>query len=312
MNIIAIFAQYTFETYSMKNLILCTGFLLILIFAACDKAPEASFTVSTRTAKVGEAVAFTNTSVNGASYRWDFGDGEISSAESPVHTFKQAGTYNVTFEVTSKKGKKNDMAGAEIVVTGAPAPSIPVPDFTYSPNPAYLGTNITFNDNSTNTPNAWSWDFGDGNSSSAQHPTHVFALGGTYAVTLSASNAAGEQSITKNIIVTNQAAALAGVYDVTDVITGQTFNYTNTFTVSTTVNNRIMTDKFGDYAGGAVYFEINGSNVTLPSQTVNCGIPSANRTFSGSGTRNGNTITLNYVETTNGTSANGTATYVKQ
>ena len=38
---------------------------------------------------------------------------------------------------------------------------------------------------------AWAWDFGDSNTSTAQNPTHVYAAGGTYTVTLTVTNSAG-------------------------------------------------------------------------------------------------------------------------
>ena len=41
-----------------------------------------------------------------------------------------------------------------------------------------------FTDSTTNNPTSWNWDFGDGNSSTAQNPTHVYATAGTYDVKL--------------------------------------------------------------------------------------------------------------------------------
>jgi PKD repeat protein len=42
---------------------------------------------------------------------------------------------------------------------------------------------------SLNDPSGWSWDFGDGETSNAQHPTHTYVTTGTFAVGLTASNA---------------------------------------------------------------------------------------------------------------------------
>lgn len=53
---------------------------------------EASFTVAT-----SELTAtFTSTSLNADTFTWDFGDGNMSSEENPIHTYAAAGTYNVT------------------------------------------------------------------------------------------------------------------------------------------------------------------------------------------------------------------------
>jgi len=55
---------------------------------------------------------------------------------------------------------------------------------------------VNFQDLSTNIPIAWLWDFGDGNTSIAQNPTHTYLLTGTYDVTLTSSNVFGNHSTT--------------------------------------------------------------------------------------------------------------------
>jgi PKD repeat protein len=61
---------------------------------------------------------------------------------------------------------------------------------------------ITFTDTSANTPTAWLWDFGDGNNSTQQHPSHTYAAEGNYTVTLTATNAYGEDSEAKTDLLT--------------------------------------------------------------------------------------------------------------
>jgi len=57
---------------------------------------------------------------------------------------------------------------------------------------------VQFTDASTNTPTSWDWDFGDGSShSSDQNPTHEYTTAGTYTVTLTATNAAGNDDEVK-------------------------------------------------------------------------------------------------------------------
>lgn len=50
---------------------------------------------------------------------------------------------------------------------------------------------VQFTDASTQIPTTWAWDFGDGNSTTTQSPSHTFTTAGTYTVSLRASNAAG-------------------------------------------------------------------------------------------------------------------------
>jgi len=49
-------------------------------------------------------ITFTNTTTFGVSYAWDFGDGETSIEENPVHTYAEAGDYTVTLNVTGSEG----------------------------------------------------------------------------------------------------------------------------------------------------------------------------------------------------------------
>src|SRR5690606_1954876 len=66
---------------------------------------------------------------------------------------------------------------------------------------------VQFTDLSTNGPTSWFWDFGDGNNSSLQHPTHTYAASGTYTVQLTATNAIGNHVETKtNYINVNMPA----------------------------------------------------------------------------------------------------------
>lgn len=82
-------------------------------------------------------------------------------------------------------------------------PQIPSAGFTYSPNPAnvYRGQSVAFTDTSLNTPTSWSWNFGDGGTSSSQNPSRTYTADGTYTVSLIATNSVGSDSETKTDIV---------------------------------------------------------------------------------------------------------------
>ncbi len=69
---------------------------------------------------------------------------------------------------------------------------------------------VAFTDESANTPTQWMWDFGDGNSSEEQNPTHTYEASGEYEVCLTASNAGGEHTACQeiSIVVTNTGEAL--------------------------------------------------------------------------------------------------------
>ena len=63
------------------------------------------------------------------------------------------------------------------------------------------GLDLQFQDQSSGDPTAWSWSFGDGTTSSAQHPAKSYAAAGNYSVSLTAYNATSSDTATQTITV---------------------------------------------------------------------------------------------------------------
>ena len=61
--------------------------------------------------------------------------------------------------------------------------------------------NIQFVDSTSNAPNTWSWSFGDGGTSTTQHPFHNYAASGTYTVNMWVSSPNGQDSVTQSITI---------------------------------------------------------------------------------------------------------------
>lgn len=71
--------------------------------------------------------------------------------------------------------------------TTTPAPTLNA-DFTASQTAAKVASAIEFTDKSTGDIDSWLWDFGDGNTSTEQNPSHTYNDAGTYTVTLTVNN----------------------------------------------------------------------------------------------------------------------------
>ena len=148
-------------------------------------------------------------------------------------------------------------------------------------------------------------------------------LAGIYTLTYSATDAAGNTgSATRIITYENglESSPYEGNYSC--IITGgglPPYNYTESLSISTTLNNSLEWSKFGDYANANANLNIflgGSSQVTIPTQTIICGNPAVARTFSGSGTYTGgggtgSVIVMNIDETVNGVTASFTYTYTK-
>lgn len=157
--------------------------------------PRADFTFTTN----GLTVLFNNRSTPaGLTYTWLFGDGTTSSEANPVHTYAVAGSYDVTLRAINSSGEST----VTKTVTVAGAGSSPLADFSFADTAPPAGE-ITFTNLSTGTgPLTFSWDFGDASPMVATtSPVHVYAASGSYAVTLSATNASGTSTITKTVTV---------------------------------------------------------------------------------------------------------------
>ncbi len=105
-----------------------------------------------------------------------------------------------------------DLTGTVRIQIGESGVSQQVANFSASPRTGYHPLEVNFSDLSAGGPTSWAWDFGDGDSSTVRHPTHIYTEKGSYTVTLKVSNDEGSDSITKQayIIVTAPEPPVAG------------------------------------------------------------------------------------------------------
>ncbi|MBT5737207.1 MAG: PKD domain-containing protein [Planctomycetes bacterium] len=159
--------------------------------------PVAGFTPGSAGGEAPVTVSFSNSSTGDISgYAWDFGDGGNSTAQNPSHTYTTAGTYSVTLTVTGPGGSDTASCGSCIVVTDPPPPppTAPVAGFTADSSGGEAPVTVSFSNSSTGDITGYSWNFGDGGSSTAQNPSHTYNSAGTYSVSLTATGPGGSDT----------------------------------------------------------------------------------------------------------------------
>ncbi len=113
-------------------------------------------------------------------YLWNFGDGITSNAANPQHLYSTSGIYNVSLVINTVSGCKDTFLYKGAIVIG----SKPNVNFDANPKVSCAHDPIQFSDLSTGVVNVWSWQFGDGGSSSAQNPLYTYKDTGFFNVTL--------------------------------------------------------------------------------------------------------------------------------
>jgi len=160
-----------------QSLLLSAG-ILSANFLHAQTTCQAGFTFSVN----NNVVTFTNTSTGAIqpTYYWNFGDGNYDWQTNPVHTYLYNGTYAVCLSMWDSLSMCQSTFCDSVVIANAP----PVPCNAYF-SYGFQGNTFYFSDQSTGGPFvSWNWNFGDGNNSSLQNPSHSYANTGFYNVCL--------------------------------------------------------------------------------------------------------------------------------
>jgi len=195
--------------------------------------PVADFSASPRSGTRPLTVDFTDlSSGNPTGWAWDFmNDGTIGSNDQhPNWTYNTTGTYTVKLKVSNDGGIDTTIKTGYITVSDIPAP---VSEFTASPRSGTRPLTVTFIDQSTGNPTSWSWDFGDGNTSTERNPSHKYDTPGSYTVLLNASNNGGHNTNTQHAYIqVNDISLPAANFAATPLtgITPLTVQFTDTST----------------------------------------------------------------------------------
>lgn len=164
----------------------CSG--SITVTAQSNPRPGPAFTTSA--VCEGNNTQFTDATVisNGSiqSWNWNFGDGTNSNSQNPVHAYAVAGNYSVGLTVVSAAGCSSTVY--------QPVTVNPLPVAAFTANNACIGIAVNFVNQSTVSSgniSTYSWNFGNGISSTQQNPSHVYNNPGNYNVSLQVTTAGG-------------------------------------------------------------------------------------------------------------------------
>lgn len=157
----------------------------VIIPVVVNSVPVPLFTATTTCQ--GNITSFTDLSTDVvaiSNWFYDFDDGNNSLSQNPNYIFLAAGIYNVSLTVTNINGCDSTFILPVVVNV--------VPQAVYIADTVCIGSPTTFTDQSTGLPNSWTWDFGDGNTSTTgPNETHTYAAPGSYLTSLTVSNGPG-------------------------------------------------------------------------------------------------------------------------
>jgi PKD repeat protein len=252
-------------------------------------------------------VVFTNNSSESTSYSWDFGDGNTSNEENPTHTYDQGGEYTVELTAANACGSETFTEVISLLIA-------PVAGFSVANTDGCAPYEVQFIDQSTANTTGWSWTFEGGTpaTSTDQNPVVTYANPGTFDVSLTVSNAAGENTVLQEDYVTVGLAPTAGFtsnYTLGDTNAnftstssnadsyswdfgdgnssdeenpGHDFGADGVYTVSLTVTNECGTDTFTEIVtvvtAPSADFEADMTNACLPVEVQFSDLSSANTT----------------------------------
>jgi PKD repeat protein len=225
----------------------------------------------------GALVTATNTTQNGTSYLWDFGDGSTSTVESPTHTYASDGVFNITLASTNSCGVQQLNQNVLIATP-------PTAGFTASNTAGCAPHTVVFTQTASPNATSFAWEFPGGQPafSNEPNPTVIYPDAGTYPVSLNVSNSTGSDILVQNDLVTVSTVPVAAF---SQVIDGLRAEFTNTSSnalsylwdfgdgsTSSTDANPIH-----DYANDGIYtvtlISTNGCGSTTTTTTITISTP---------------------------------------
>ncbi|HEY6329681.1 MAG TPA: PKD domain-containing protein [Blastocatellia bacterium] len=183
------------------------------ITVAPRPAPQVSITASASSGQAPLSVNF-SASVNDpgatvSTYNWSFGDGQSSSQATPSHVYTTVGSFTVSLTITDSTGASAS-ATTTINTTAPPPPAAPVVSLVASSTSGPAPLPVSFSANVSDPGmqvTSYSWNFGDGQTSTVEAPLHIYSTVGTFTATLTVTTNAGTHGAASTSITVQPEAA---------------------------------------------------------------------------------------------------------
>ena len=203
-------------------------------------------------------------------YAWNFNDGTTSLEANPVHTFSNAGTYDVVLTVTDA----DDLIDSETVTITVTAPNTaPVAAVQADVTEGDIPLVVSFTgDQSTDDSGvvSYSWDFGDGTSATEANTVHTYTTAGSYNVVLTVTDAEGLQD-TATVLITaiNPMMGNMPVAVATADITQGEAPLLVVFTGDQSTDDVEIVDYSWDFGDGEITTDVNPTHTFTMDGTYN-------------------------------------------
>ncbi|MDX2000801.1 MAG: PKD domain-containing protein [Chitinophagales bacterium] len=208
------------------------------------QGPNGTFTFNPLHDCTGNEITFFAVTTNTVDRTWDFGDGTVlQGPDTTRHIYANYGVYHPVMILDDGLGCLYSVSSTDSVVIGKM-------DVQFNVDTRYLckfGT-VRFTDSTYAYPPAtsWFWDFGDGSTSTDQHPLHYYASPGMYTVKLSVTNPTCTDSLIKtNYIIVDDGPQAGFTYNGGPYCVPFNAQFTDT-----TTSDSIVAQLFWDFGNG--------------------------------------------------------------
>jgi gliding motility-associated-like protein len=201
---------------------------------------------------VRDSVFFSNTSSISSgsilSSLWNFGDQSgTSNLTNPGYHYNASILYTVTL-ISTSDFSCTGTSTAQVDLTNKVSADFGTTSFSNC-----IGSIINFYDSTTyalNVITAWIWNFGDGNTSVLQNPSHSFTQSGTYSVNLKSSSPDGCNGFITKIVVIDPTPSPQFATSSATTCASDTVKFNN---LSTTIPGSAFSWNFGDGSSSALF-----------------------------------------------------------